>query len=150
MKAKVKSTKLKTVMKKKKNDNLKGEGRTHDLNSTRLKKDHEEYFRKQLSDIYKKNAYSLFSFIKSKKIFKWNSKGEICGGSKVIKHSNIKKLIIHAISNKSTKPVGYRYFYDKLKQFKLPNFLNVKNLRKYTSVKLESSWRPPGDLHIQK
>ena len=94
VKAKVKSTKFKTVMKKKKkNDDLKGEGTTHDLNSTRLKKeDHEKYFRKQLSNIYKKNAYSLFSFIKSKKIFKWNSKGEICGGSEVIRHSNIKKI----------------------------------------------------------
>ena len=146
---KVKSTKLKTVMKKKKKkNNLKGEGTTSDL---RLEKeDHEEYFRKQLSNIYKKNAYSLFSLIKSKKIFKWNSKGEIFRGNEAIRHSNIKKLIIHAISNKSTKPVGYRYFYDVLKQFKLPNFLNVKNLKKYTSVKLESSWRPPGDLHIQK
>lgn len=146
------------VKKKKKgnnnnNNNNKIEGKGEEDNMKKIQEDeeNEKYFMKQLSNIYRKNAYSLFSFIKTKNLLKWNSAGELLmQNNKPIKNSNIKKLIMHAISQKSTKPIGYKFFYETLKQNKIPNFLKIKNLKKYTDETAESLWRPPGKLDINK
>ena len=85
-------------------------------------------------------------FIRDKNIVKWNKKGEILKKNVPIKKSNIKKLILHAVSKKAEKPIGYIFFYHILKQFKIPNYLLVNNLKKYTTYEESSPWRPPGEL----
>ena len=95
----------------------------------------------------KKYAASLLMFIKDKNIFKWNNKGELIDNNVPIRKSNINKLISHAVSKKAEKPIGHVFFYDMLKHFKIPNFLLLNNLRKYTRYKESSPWRPPGELY---
>ena len=138
-------------MKSNEEKELQGEGKANDVNNEKEKSEDEQFFIKQLSNILRRNAYSLFSFIKSNKIFKWNSLGEIIkSNNKPLKKSNIKKLIIHAVTWKTTKPIGYKYFYNTLKHYKLPHFLKNKNLKKYTDSIPESNWRPPGELYINE
>ena len=94
-----------------------------------------------------KYANSLLMFIRDKNVVKWNYKGEILDQNVPLKKSNIKKLILHAISKKAEKPVGYKFFYNLLKNFKIPNYLLINNLKKYTSNEELSPWRPPGELY---
>ena len=85
-KQKVKVKKVKPivplVMKNNEEKELQGQGKANDdVNIVNIGKEKDEedeqFYIKQLSNILRKNAYSLFSFIKSKNIFKWNSAGEI-------------------------------------------------------------------------
>ena len=55
-------------------------------------------------------ANSLLSFIKNKKIFKWNNKGEIIKQTKPIEGSDIIKLIVHSLTKMKKKPTGYKFF----------------------------------------
>ena len=102
---------------------------------------------KTVSPKYKNDAYSLLSFIHDKNIMKWNSRNELLQQNVPITNSNIQKLIIHAVSKKSKKPKGYLFFYNKLKEFKVPHYLLKNNLKKYTSHKETFQWRPPGELY---
>ena len=51
---------------------------------------------------------------------------------------------------KTTKPIGYKYFYNTLKHYKSPHFLKNKNLKKYTNSITESPWRPPENCILMK
>ena len=94
-----------------------------------------------------KYANSLLMFIRDKNVVKWNYKGEILDQNVPLKKSNMKKLILHAISKKAEEPVGHKFFYNLLKNFKIPNYLLINNLKKYTSNEELSPWRPPGELY---
>ena len=100
--------------------------------------------------IKEKYGNSLLMFIRDKNIFKLNRKGELLKQNVPIKKSNLKKLILHAVSRKIEKPIGYIFFYDTLKEFKIPNYLLINNLKKYTRDAESSPWRPPGELYINK
>ena len=117
---------------------MKGEG---NKNSTNL------FNAKQIPDKLKPLGNSLLSFLKNEKIVKWNSKGQLINKSIPIKCSNIINLIIHSLTNTNKKPIGYKFFYNKLKKFKIPYFLKINNLRKYTNEKDYDEWRPPGILY---
>ena len=93
---------------------------------------------------------SLLSLIRNKKIFKWNNKGEIIKETKPIVGSNIMKLIIHSLTKMKKKPVGYKFYYNEIKKFKIPYFLKINNLRKYTDINDDTTWRPPGILYKEK
>ena len=63
-------------------------------------------------------AKSLLLFIKDKKIMTWNNKGEIIFKSKCLKKTNIRDLILHAVTKMKEKPSGYKCFYKILKRKK--------------------------------
>ena len=93
------------------------------------------------------DAKALLLFIRDKKLMKWNDNGEVIFKSKRFKNSNIKNLILHAVTNVKEKPKGYKYFYSILRKEKIPNYLLQNNLRKYTKRSESVMWRPPGELN---
>ena len=98
-------------------------------------------------DKMKPIANSLLSFIKNKKNFKWNNKGEILKQTKPIEGSDIVKLIIHSLTKMKKRTRGYKFFYNEMKKYKIPYFLKINNLRKYTDINDDIEWRPPGILY---
>ena len=77
----------------------------------------------------------------------WNDNGEIKFKSKCFKKTNIRDLILHAVTKMKEKPSGYKCFYKVLKKEKIPTFLLKNNLRKYTSDVESGMWRPPGEIN---
>ena len=59
-------------------------------------------------------------FHKLKKILKWNKKGELLYKGKIIKNSNIKKLIKHSLKNDQSKPLGFKVFYKAVSSLHIP------------------------------
>ena len=92
------------------------------------------------------NARSLLLFIKDKKLMRWNDTGEIIFKSECLKKTNIKHLILHAVTKMKEKPLGYKCFYKVLRKEKIPTFLIKNNLHKYTSKIKSEMWRPPGEI----
>ena len=56
------------------------------------------------------NARSLLLFIKDKKLMRWNDNGEIIFKSECLNKTNIKHLILHAVTKMKEKPLGYKFF----------------------------------------
>ena len=101
---------------------------------------------KKIPDVLKLHAKSLILLIKDKKLFNWNSNGELVFNDKTIKCSNIISLLTHALTHHKKKPIGYKYFYSMLKKVTIAHFLIQKNLKKYTRDTENKEWRPPGTL----
>ena len=104
-----------------------------------------------LSPTKRTKVNSLIHQIQKRNIFTWNNDGEIMYEDKVIKGSDITKLLLHAISRNESKPKGFKTFYQKLSTLNLPrriiaNHMGKKIIKKY-KTKRDDAWRPPGELH---
>ena len=101
---------------------------------------------KDLPNAVQLNARSLLLFIKDKKLMRWNDNGEIIFKTECLKKTNIKHLILHAVTKMKKNPIGYKCFYKVLRNEKIPTFLIKNNLRQYTSKIKSEMWRHPGEI----
>lgn len=84
---------------------------------------------KNLDKSNRQLAYMLLKKMSS--VVKINDKGEIMYKGKFIKHSNVYKLIEHAISSHSKiLPKGYKEFYNLLKKISFPHHVITNKIGK--------------------
>ena len=102
---------------------------------------------KEIPNKLKISARSLLIFLKDKKILKINSEGKFYIKSSELKRNTVINLLIHALTNIKKKPKYYKLFYKEIKKFKLPNFLKINNLKRYTNEPNVLKWRPPRQLY---
>ena len=106
---------------------------------------------RSLSPAKRGRAYSLVRYIKKNDDISWNEKGEFQYKKRVIPHSNMSRLIYHAIRNSKSKPTGMKPFYQALSPMNIPKYIIVNKegrqiMNKVASIK-DNSWRPPGKLN---
>ena len=88
----------------------------------------------------------------NKKSVKWNSKGEFYYKDKKVTNSNIRKLIIHVVSDSKSNPTGMTKFYKMLGSLGIPKYLVLNKKGKHIIdkylKKTNSKWRPPGNVNL--
>ena len=78
----------------------------------------------------KKRALTMIKLIKNSKDFNLTDGGEFIYKGKIITHSSIKTLIIHALWNTKDKPKGMKQFYQALAMLKVPKNIVVNEIGK--------------------
>lgn len=83
-----------------------------------------------------KDVKALLKFMNEKNLLKWKKSG-----------TNLKNLILHAVSTKAgKKPHGYKIFYKLLAKYNVPEKIINNNLALNIIRKHRMKWRPPGEI----
>ena len=105
---------------------------------------------KYLPPSRRERGASLVRYITKNNIVSWNKDWSLIYKDKTIPHSDIRKLIRHAVLDSDKEPTGMKVFYKGLSQLDVPKIIIANKtgrhlMKKYKTEKV-SEFRPPGKL----